>query len=529
MLKVLLKKQLLESFSFLFFDHKKGKAKSKGEKIGFGFLMVFVCLIMALAIGIYAGLMVSTFKGLKINWFYYCIMSLVSIILGVFGSVFSTYASLYLPKDNELMLSLPIPKKDLILSRLTGVYVMGFVYMALAYIPSMIIGQIGFGFTVSSFICQIVLMMTLSFIVLALSTLLGWIVALISVRLKNKSLIVVFLSLGFIGVYYYFYFKLVSGFQDLLVKVMSLAVSFKDKGYILYVLGKAADGNYVYTGILLLLSILCTIVVYALVTMGFDRLLMMNKGQKRKEYNVKSIKQSSISKTLLKKEWLRFYSSPTYMLNSGIGSVFTVLLIGVCILQKDTILELLFFLPDASMLLIVSMTIIGFVATSNMISAPSVSLEGKNVWIVQTCPVKEIDILKAKFNLHFLFTIIPLLILDGVLVWLLSFSILETLFIFVYSLLIVTFSDLDGLYLGLKFPNMEWTNETAVVKQGMAPFVALFGNWIVVVVIAGLYFLLRKSISAYVYAGIIFILLLICILCLRAWIFKKGAEIFRHL
>ena len=106
---------------------------------------------------------------------------------------------------------------------------------------------------------------------------------------------------------------------------------------------------------------------------------------------------------------------------------------------------------------------------------------------------------------------------------------LETLFIFVYSLLIVTFSDLDGLYMGLKFPNMEWTNETAVVKQGMAPFVALFGNWIVVVVIAGLYFLLRKSISAYVYAGIISILLLICILCLRAWIFKKGAEIFRHL
>ena len=308
MLKVLLKKQLLESFSFLFFDHKKGKAKSKGEKIGFGFLMVFVCLIMALAIGIYAGLMVSTFKGLKINWFYYCIMSLVSIILGVFGSVFSTYASLYLPKDNELMLSLPIPKKDLILSRLTGVYVMGFIYMALAYIPSMIIGQIGFGFTVSSFICQIVLMMTLSFIVLALSTLLGWIVALISVRLKNKSLIVVFLSLGFIGIYYYFYFKLVSGFQDLLVKVMSLAVSFKDKGYILYVLGKAADGNYVYTGILLLLSILCTIVVYALVTIGFDRLLMMNKGQKRKEYNVKSIKQSSISKTLFQSSIAFWYS-----------------------------------------------------------------------------------------------------------------------------------------------------------------------------------------------------------------------------
>ena len=43
-------------------------------------------------------------------------------------------------------------------------------------------------------------------------------------------------------------------------------------------------------------------------------------------------------------------------------------------------------------------------------------------------------------------------------------------FIFVYSLLIVTFSDLDGLYLGLKFPNMEWTNETAVVIPSLSSY-----------------------------------------------------------
>ncbi|MGN1275758.1 MAG: hypothetical protein ACI4UK_02030, partial [Floccifex sp.] len=120
MLKVLIHKQILESFSFLFYDNHKGVPRSKSSKIGFGFLFVFVFLILSLAIGIYAGLMVSSFQGLGINWFYYCIMSLVSIILGVFGSVFSTYASLYLPKDNELMLSLPIHKKDLILSRLVG-------------------------------------------------------------------------------------------------------------------------------------------------------------------------------------------------------------------------------------------------------------------------------------------------------------------------------------------------------------------------------------------------------------------------
>ncbi|MGM9947937.1 hypothetical protein [Floccifex sp.] len=529
MLKVLIHKQILESFSFLFYDNHKGVPRSKSSKIGFGFLFAFVFLTLALAIGVYAGLMVSTFQGLGINWFYYCIMSLVSIILGVFGSVFSTYASLYLPKDNELMLSLPIHKKDLILSRLVGVYVMGFVYMAIAFLPSMVIGQIGFGFTISSLICQILLMVALSFIVLALSTLLGWVVAQISVRLKNKSIIVVFLSLGFIGIYYYFYFKIVSGFQDLILKAMTLAVSFKDKGYILYVLGKAGDGDYISTGIIFILSVVSVIIVYALVYMRFDRLLMTNKGQKKKEYNAKSIKQTNVSTALLKKEWLRFFSSPTYMLNSGIGSVFTILLIIVCIFQKEMILDMLVFLSDSSLLLIIAMTIIGFVATSNMISAPSVSLEGKNMWILQTLPVKQIDILQAKFNLHFLFTIIPLFVLDIVLIWLLKFSILETIFIFLYSILIVVFSDLDGLFLGLKFPNMEWTNETAVIKQGMAPFVALFGNWIVVFAIAGIYYFVHKFISVYIYAILILVLLSIISLILVVWIYKKGVQILEHL
>ncbi len=41
---------------------------------------------------------------------------------GAFGSVFTTYSSLYLPKDNDQMLSLPIPVDTLIAARLLGVY-----------------------------------------------------------------------------------------------------------------------------------------------------------------------------------------------------------------------------------------------------------------------------------------------------------------------------------------------------------------------------------------------------------------------
>ena len=41
----------------------------------------------------------------------------VAIMLGAFGSVFNTYAGPYLPKDNDLLLSMPIPVSSLVAAR----------------------------------------------------------------------------------------------------------------------------------------------------------------------------------------------------------------------------------------------------------------------------------------------------------------------------------------------------------------------------------------------------------------------------
>ena len=56
-------------------------------------------------------------------------------MLGAFGSVFNTYSGLYLAKDNDLLLSLPIPVRALMASRLLGVYLMGLMYSAVVILP----------------------------------------------------------------------------------------------------------------------------------------------------------------------------------------------------------------------------------------------------------------------------------------------------------------------------------------------------------------------------------------------------------
>lgn len=66
-------------------------------------------------------------------------MGLISVLLGAFGSVFNTYAGVYLPKDNDLLLSMPIPVSALVGARLAGVYLMGFLYSAVVILPAVLV------------------------------------------------------------------------------------------------------------------------------------------------------------------------------------------------------------------------------------------------------------------------------------------------------------------------------------------------------------------------------------------------------
>lgn len=126
MLKTLLKKQLLELNYGFFYDQKKGKMRSKASSI------VFIALYALLMIG-FAGGMFGLFCTMVcgplveagMGWFYFTIFGLFAIAMGVFGSVFNTYSGLYLAKDNDLLLSMPIPVRYLLTVRLAGVYLWG--------------------------------------------------------------------------------------------------------------------------------------------------------------------------------------------------------------------------------------------------------------------------------------------------------------------------------------------------------------------------------------------------------------------
>ena len=244
MLKVLLKKQLTEVFRSYFYNPKTNQARTSGSMIAmfvlFGFLMVVVLggTFTMLALGLCVGL---AFAGM--DWLYFALMSGIAILLGAFGSVFNTYSGLYLPKDNDLLLSMPIPVRIIMISRLLNVYLLGAMYSGVVLIPTLVVYWIFTGATALKLIGGVLLFLIVTMIVLILSCLLGWVVAKISLKLKNKSFITVLISLVFIGGYYFIYFKA----QDLISELVSNAARYgqdiKDSAFILYLFGRVGQGD----------------------------------------------------------------------------------------------------------------------------------------------------------------------------------------------------------------------------------------------------------------------------------------------
>ena len=244
MVGILVKKQMAEIFRGYFYDAKKNKKRANISTILF--ILMYVVIMVGVVGGMFTFLAVqlcNPFAQIHMSWLYFLIMGMIAVALGAFGSVFNTFSGLYLSKDNDLLLSMPIPVRSILTARLLGVYLMGLMYSAVVIVPTAVVYWVVTDITLTGVAGSLILILHISIIVLILSCILGWCVAKISQKLKNKSFITVLLSLVFFGLYYLVYFKAQEVIQDLLQNALIYGDKVKDQAYPLYLFG-VGNGHY---------------------------------------------------------------------------------------------------------------------------------------------------------------------------------------------------------------------------------------------------------------------------------------------
>ena len=494
----------------------------------FAFLMIVVLggTFTALALGICFGL---TAAGM--GWLYFVLMSGIAIVLGAFGSVFNTYSGLYLPKDNDLLLSMPIPVRTIIISRLLNVYLLGAMYSGVVMLPTLIVHWIIAGATVANVICGIILFLIVTVIVLILSCLLGWVVAKISLKLKNKSFIVVLIALAGISLYYFIYFKAQVWIRELVANAAVYGASIKGSAYGLYLFGRIGEGNLIATSIFTAATVLLLALTLFVLSRGFIKIATSSASVGKVQYHEKKVKEKSVFGALLTKEFARFTSSPNYMLNNGLG-ILLLPVLGIFLLIKGA--DIMAAVGSAfggrtDYAALILCAVLMLVSAMNDMAAPSVSLEGKSIWIPQSLPIDPKTVLKAKAAMQLILTAIPMLFAVVCAGIVLQASIVEKLMIFLLPLIFTVFSALFGSFIGIRHPIMEWTTEIIPLKQSAAVTIALFGGWGFAALFAVPYFLIGQLIGLVPYLTAWTVIYSALSVLMYRWLNTKGAEAFSRL
>ena len=531
MLGILLKMRL-RSLSARLFRSGLNRKKSRGHAVLMGILFLYLAVCLLGAMGMMFAGIAGTLIPLGLDWLYFAMAGLTAFAFCVVGSIFMTQSQLFDAKDNELLLSMPIRPGYILASRILSILLLTYVYSYLFLIPAMVVYFLFAPFSLGVLLCMLLASLLLPLLALAVTCLCGYVVALISSRLKHKNLIVTVLLLGFFFGYMYLCMNLTGYMNYLILHGSELAGAFQNALPPLYHFGMAASGHPLNILWLLLWCVLPMALIYWVLSKGFIRISTAKKTKNKAVYREKAVAQRSPLVALYRKELQRFFSTPMYIFNCGIGSVMTLVAAVFLLIKRNDLLALMtqsewgVLLPFLSPLIVGALCVL---ATMNQTTAPSISLEGKSLWIIRSSPVFTRSVFFSKLLVNLTIGLPVLLIAAGIVLWTFPLDALSVFYALVIPTLCQVFVSLFGLVSNLLFPRLDFLSETSVIKQSGSVFLATFGSMAgVLLPILGFFWLgSQMTMNLYLLICLLYFLML-CIACI--WFLEtKGRRIFESL
>lgn len=534
MLRALFKKQLMELTSFLYQNKKDGKRYSKVKVILLSLVMLLCFAGCSMAFVGMSLLFADALLNVGADWLFMSMAGITTLFFGIFGSVLTTYNTLYHAKDNDLLLCLPIPAGRILLARMLTVYLTSLLFTAMSWIPAVIVYAVTVHPGVSVILADLAMMFVINLAAVALGSILGWLVALVVSRVHNKYVGVAALLIFLFGFYYLIYFRMNEMLQEILQRMDLFRELFETKLYPIYEIGLGATGDAAAWLIVAGMTLVLFAAVYFVLSRTFFRIVSMKQDDRKKVYVEKETRQANVANALFRKEIRRWTGSMAYLINTGIGLLLMTVVAVLLWIKRDAIFAVVNQVAPLAPWLIPMMPffavlLLCLLNSMNMISAPSVSLEGKMLWILRTAPVESKDILIAKQKLHMVLCVPPVLLATLVLILLLKPGVTVSLLMILTGLLSVLLNSAAGLALNLKMPSLDWTNETVPVKSGAPTVIVMFGGWGLCLAFGTAGYFLRNTFNTEILMLFMIVILLAATTIINRWIFTRGVRCWEDL
>ncbi len=529
--KLLIKNEFLKFMRMSSFS-SRGKKSEKTNPV------VTYLLIMGLLAVFFFIMMFEMFQPLaaacvkeNIGWLCFTYAFIVAVVFAVIGSVFMAQSQLYRAKDNDLLLSLPIPPSQILFCRMLPLYAQNFYFCFIVLLPAYVALALSGGVTVLGLIFFILSLLVIPLFTLTLCCLLGFVVAMIASHVKHSNIVTIVFSLILLCAYFAVYSQFNSILSALIQNNGQIAGDLKAYAYPLYLVGKMVEGDILGACITILICGGLFALLYLLLSKTYIYMITKKSKVKKSVYRKDMARSQSVWRSLIGKESKRFLRSTAYLLNCGLG-VFLLFVFSILIAVggnsfvsaiNSELPELADYLPAILILLICMLS------ATDGITAPSISLEGKSLYILQSLPMESWKPLFAKIFFHVLFNT-PMAIICGVVsaIVLRPSAIMIALFILMPIAVNFLFASL-GLIFNLKKPMLKWENETIVVKQSISVLLLVLSMFAVVGVLVGLSFAAVTIMPIDFYLCLCFLLLSIGSAICMSWVKKRGVQIWENL
>ena len=400
-------------------------------------------------------------------------MVAVSSFSILFLTIFYSNGILFGSRDIETLLSLPLKSSDIISSKFMFMYLLNFLIGFMFMLPGGIVWVLNGSLNVLQIILYFTSMIFVPLIPMCIAACMGMIVVAVSSYFKRKNVIALIFSFVMIGIIGYIAVSAMkSGNEDSIEIMLSKQITALYPISGLFV-QHTNFPMYIGMGLFIAFSTAVFYIFVKIVAMKYGLLNTLAKTTSRYSDNKTSYNRKTIFLALYKNEMGRFLSSYMAVLNAGLGvillCVFSIFLLFNSVEQigeSSGIENINEYLSNFAPLFIASMLSLSCPAAS------AISLEGKNIWILQSSPVKVKMILNSKIAVNLTLHLI------GYMISMFAFTLkLDMNFIQVINLIIVPicysiFITVIGISLNKKYPNYEWESEMMVVKQSMPVIVS---------------------------------------------------------
>lgn len=405
-------------------------------------------------------------------------MGICSLLL-IAISFMKSGGTLFGGKNFDMVLSLPVTVRQVVLSRMLFLYGAGFLVFFAGFLPAAIVYTVNMGAGVGEGFNLLLAVVLGPCIPVVLSLVLSVLVMLLAERLPQREIFVIVLNVAiFVGVLFWTGKISVTMDEKALMNMgkalangvtslyppAGVAFSFLEKGSIWGTLLFAVLSIALFWGFVILVSRF-----YVKINEMFSSSKSKNAGK------VTYGKGSTIRKALLKKEWRRLLSCPIYAMNTVVGYVLMILLGIMVLTMKEETLTGMLDIPEIENQLTKAFPFIIAMCTGIApMTAPSLSLEGKSRWIMCSLPVKSIEIFRAKITLNLLFAVPSALLCSLCVLIKFPGTAADNILLFVLPLVFGVFTAVFGMAVNVKFPSYDWTQEIQAVKNSASVLICVF-------------------------------------------------------